>query len=48
MRTELVYVALDDHRLERLLEASAALNRTVEELIQEAVERFLAQRRGSH
>ncbi len=46
MRTELVYVGIDDYRLTALLEASAALNLTVEQLIQEAVEQFLREKRG--
>ena len=40
-----VYVALDDYRLERLLDLSAATGKTVEQLIQEAVALFLEKRR---
>ena len=47
MRTELVYVPLDDARLSALAQASEATGLTVEELIQEAVAEFLAERRGA-
>jgi hypothetical protein len=43
--TELVYFGLEDARLARLLEASAATGRTVEELIQESVAEFLEENR---
>ena len=37
MRTERIYVPLEDAQLARLLEASEAMGRTVEELIQQCV-----------
>jgi hypothetical protein len=46
METELVYVALDDHRLTALAQASEATGRTVEELVQAAVAEFLDAKRG--
>ena len=41
-----VYVPLEDGKLDRLLEASQATGKTVEELIQAAVARFLDEQRG--
>jgi hypothetical protein len=46
MRTELVYVALDDARLTALAQASEATGLSVEQLIQQAVSEFLAAKRG--
>jgi hypothetical protein len=46
MRTELVYVPLDDAKLERLLEASEESGLTVKELVQAAVSEFLEEKRG--
>ena len=46
MRTELVYVALDDARLTALCQASEETGLTVEQLIQEAVTEFLRTKRG--
>jgi len=43
--TELVYIALPDATLERLLEASAATGLSVEQLIQQAVTEFLEAKR---
>jgi hypothetical protein len=45
MKTELVYVPLADATLARLVEASEASGRTVEELVQTAVSEFLNKRR---
>ena len=47
MRTELVYVPLNDERLTALAQASEALNLTVEELVQAAVTEFLEEKRRS-
>jgi hypothetical protein len=46
MKTELVYVALDDARLTALAQASEESGLTVEELIQAAVTSFLAEPRS--
>jgi len=46
MRTERIFVGIDDYRLEALLEASEATGRTVEQLIQEAVSKFLDEKRS--
>ena len=46
MKTELVYVPLEDAKLAALLEASEALNVPLEELIQEAVAEFPDERHG--
>jgi hypothetical protein len=45
MKTELVYVAIEDARLTRLAQASEATGRTVEQLIQESVSQFLEENR---
>ncbi len=44
MPSERILVAIDDYRLKVLLEASEATNRTVEQLIQEAVTEFLREK----
>jgi hypothetical protein len=44
METALVYVPLPDAELERLVEASEASGRSIDELVQEAIARFLAER----
>jgi len=41
MKTELVYVPLDDARLSALAQASNASGRSIEELVQTAVSEFL-------
>jgi predicted DNA-binding protein len=41
-----IYVPLGDAKLERLLAMSSATNRTIEQLIQEAIAKFLEERRG--
>jgi hypothetical protein len=46
MKTELVYVPLDDARLTALAQASEATGLTVEELVQAAVEVFLDERKN--
>jgi hypothetical protein len=46
MRTELIYVSLDDARLTALAQESDATGLTVEELVQAAVSEFLDERRG--
>lgn len=46
MKTELVYIPLDDARLTALAQASEASGRSVEELVQRAVTEFLAEQRG--
>jgi len=44
MPTELVYVPLEDAKLERLLEATRL---TIEEIVQAAVSEFLQEKRGN-
>ena len=42
-----ILIPLEDAKIARLLEASAATGKTIEQLIQEAVEQFIDQRRGN-
>jgi hypothetical protein len=48
MKTELVYLALDDQRLSALAQASEATGRSIEELIQAPVAEFLDQGRDAN